>query len=143
MEDLIVKYIARLAVPFIQLYGLYVILNGHLSPGGGFAGGAIVGASMILYAIAFNLEEGSKKVPHDISSLLETGGALWFTSIGVISIVWGANFLGNKAAGFPLGTPGNLISSGTIILITFAIGIKVASTVITLFYNLVGGEAHD
>ena len=145
MEDIIVRYISRIIVPFVQLYGLYVILHGHLSPGGGFSGGAIVGASMILYALAFNLGAGTKKLSHDVSSVLESGGALVFAGMGILAVLLGTNFLGNRAAGLPLGVPGNLFSSGAIMVITFAVGIKVASTMITLFYNLVEkeGNSHD
>lgn len=145
MEDIIVRYISRILLPFVQLYGLYVVLHGHLSPGGGFSGGAIIGASMILYALSFNLAEGSKKLSHDTSSVLESTGALIFAGIGLVSILLGANFLGNKSAGFPLGTPGNLFSGGAIAIITFGVGIKVASTMVTMFYNLIEEEdrAHE
>ncbi|MBS4022952.1 MAG: MnhB domain-containing protein [Dethiobacter sp.] len=142
MEDIIVRYISRMLVPFVQLYGLYVILHGHLSPGGGFSGGAVVASSMILYALAFNLAEGTKKLSHDASSVLESGGALIFAGMGLFAILLGTNFLGNRVAGFPLGTPGNLFSSGAIMVITAGVGIKVASTMITLFYTLIEGEGH-
>ncbi|MCR3921797.1 MAG: MnhB domain-containing protein [Firmicutes bacterium] len=140
MEDVIVRYISRMLLPFVQLYGLYVILNGHLSPGGGFSGGAIIGASMILYALSFNLEEGTKKLSHKTSTILESSGVLLYAGMGLLSILLGTNFLGNKVAGIPIGTPGNLFSSGAIMIITFGVGIKVASTMITLFYSLIEGE---
>ena len=140
MEDVIVRYISRIILPFVQLYGLYVVLHGHLSPGGGFSGGAIIGASMILFALAFNLAEGSKKISHDVSTVLESGGAILFASVGILSLFLGSNFLGNRAAGFPLGVPGDLLSAGVIPLITLGLGIKVASTMITLFYSLIEGE---
>lgn len=146
MEDIIVRYITRILLPFVQLYGLYVVLHGHLSPGGGFSGGAIIGASMILYALSFNLSEGSNKLSHDASTVLESGGALLFAGMGILAILLGTNFLGNKVAGFPLGIPGNLFSSGAIAVITFGVGVKVASTMITLFYSLIEGEeghGHD
>lgn len=140
MEDIVVRSIARLLVPFIQLYGFYVIFHGHLSPGGGFAGGAIVASSMILYGLSFNLEAGSRKLSHDVSTVLESGGALWFLFIGLAGLLVGAPFLTNQAAGFYLGTPGRLFSSGMIFLLSIGIGVKVASTMITLFYSLSGGE---
>lgn len=145
MEDLIVRYISRIILPFVQLYGLYVVLHGHLSPGGGFSGGAIIGASMILYVLSFNLDAGSKKLSHDASTVLESGGALIFAGMGLFAVLLGTNFLGNKVAGIPVGIPGNLFSSGAIMIITFGVGMKVASTMITLFYSLIEGEesSHD
>ncbi len=140
MEDQIVRIICRLVVPFIQVYGIYVVLYGHLSPGGGFAGGAIIGASMVLYALSFNLEAGSNKIPHDTASVMESGGALAFAFIGLVAIILGHEYLTNLAAGFPVGVPGELVSGGIIPFISVAIGIKITSTIVTLFYNLIGKE---
>lgn len=140
MEDLIIRMVSRVVVPFIQVYGLYVILHGHLTPGGSFSGGAILGSSMILFALSFNLERGAKKLTHEVSTLVEAGGASWFAILGLVGLFTGANFLANKAGGFYMGIPGTLISSGMIVLITLGLGLKVASTVITLFYNLIEVE---
>ncbi len=137
MDDLIVKTITRLIVPFIQLYGIYIVLHGHLSPGGGFSGGAILGASMILFTLSFGLEEAKKKVPHRISLLVETGGILWYIGVGMIGFISVGVLWGNKIAGFDLGEPGRLLSAGMIPLLTLAIGAKVASTMITLFHTVI------
>jgi len=140
LEDQIVRMICRIIVPFIQVYGMFIIIFGHLSPGGGFAGGAIAGASMVLFALSFNLEEGSKKIGEETASVLESGGALVFAFMGIISIFLGGNYLANLAAGFPGGTTGKLLSGGAIPVITLGLGIKVTSSIITLFYHLIGGE---
>jgi len=140
VEDIVVRSVARIIVPFIQLYGFYVIFHGHLSPGGGFAGGAIVASSMILYGLSFNLEAGSRKLRHDVSTVLESGGALWYLLIGLFGILVGGQYLTNLGAGFYRGVPGQLFSSGMIFLLSMGIGAKVASTMITLFYSLSGGE---
>jgi multicomponent Na+:H+ antiporter subunit B len=140
MEDQIVRVTSRLVVPFIQVYGIYVILFGHLSPGGGFSGGAIFGASLVLIALSFNLEVGVKQISEDTSSLLESGGALGFVLTGLIAVFLGANYLANRTAGFPLGQVGELFSAGAILIITIFLGIKVASTIVTLFYKIIEGE---
>ncbi len=134
------RIICRLVVPFIQIYGIYVVLYGHLSPGGGFAGGAIIGASMVLYALSFNLESGSNKIPHETASAMESGGALAFAFIGIVAIILGHEYMTNLAAGLPKGVPGELVSGGIIPFISVAIGIKITSTIVTLFYNLIGEE---
>ncbi|RQD73866.1 MAG: sodium:proton antiporter [Candidatus Syntrophonatronum acetioxidans] len=145
MEDIIVRMVGRISVPFIQVYGFYVILHGHLTPGGSFSGGAILGSSMILFALAFNLERGHKKLTHEASTLLECGGASWFAILGLVGVYAGVNFLANQAAGFYMGIPNTLVSAGAIPLITLGLGLKVASTVVTLFYSLaeVEGDSHD
>lgn len=140
MEDIVVRSVCRLVVPFIQIYGFYVIFHGHLSPGGGFPGGAIVASSLILYALSFNLEAGSRKLGSNVSALMESGGALWYLLVGMAGILLGSNFLANRVAGFYLGTPGQLFSSGIIFLLSLGIGAKVASTMVTLFFSLSGGE---
>jgi multicomponent Na+:H+ antiporter subunit B len=140
MENLIVKTAGRLMTPFIQMFGLYIIFHGHLTPGGGFQGGAIIGASMILLAVALGREEGEKRMGHDLSIILESF-ALLYIFIGLFGIFLGYNFLANKIAGIPLGKPGDLLSSGTILALNLTIGLKVASTGKTLFYSLAtGGE---
>jgi len=58
MDDNITRIVVRYAVPAMQIYGLYVIFHGHLSPGGGFAGGIVLGVGMILYAPVFGLKSG-------------------------------------------------------------------------------------
>ena len=137
MEDVIIKTTTRLMMPFIQMFGIYVIFHGHLTPGGGFQGGAVIGGSMILLAIVYGLGEGSKRAPHDISLIFEAF-AMGYALTGFIGVFMGYNFLANKVAGVPMGTPGALFSGGIIFIINVVIGFKVASTGKTLFYTLIG-----
>ena len=127
-------------VPFIQLYGIYIVLHGHLSPGGGFSGGAIFGASLVLLAVSFNLEVGARQISEDVSSILESGGALGFVLTGLVSVAVGGHFLANRAAGFPMGEAGELFSSGAIMIITVFLGFKVASTIVSFFFHIIEGE---
>ena len=140
MDDLIVRYISRLIIPFIQLYGIFVIFHGHLSPGGGFPGGAILGASIILYTLAFGSEKGHQKMPHRISSKFESGAILVYILLGMIGIWSGYQFLTNAEAGFFMGETGQILSGGMIPLITLGIGLKVGSTMITLFHTMIEEE---
>lgn len=140
MRDLIVRVIARFMIPFIQLYGLYIIVYGHLSPGGGFAGGTVMASSLILYLMAYGLHAEERRFPEVLARLIETGGALSYILIGMFGIFLGGKFLGNQSVGIPLGTPGRLLSGGFVLLLTFVIGLKVASTMITLFCHLIEEE---
>lgn len=140
IDDQIVRITSRLVVPFIQVYGIYVILNGHLTPGGGFSGGAIFGASLVLIALSFNLEVGVKQISHHTASILESGGALGYALTGLFALFLGGRYLANQSAGFPIGEAGQLFSSGAILVITVFVGIKVSSTIVTLFYNIIEGE---
>lgn len=137
MNDLIVKTIVRWVIPFIQLFGVYVVFYGHVSFGGGFSGGALIGASLILYAVTFGLKASKKMVPHKRSQWMESLGILWYIALGLVGILTMDSFLGNKSAGFYMGEAGQLLSSGIIPLLTIGIGVKVASTMITLFQKIV------
>ncbi len=141
MDDIILRTISRLIIPFIEIYGVFIILHGHVSPGGGFSGGAILGTSLILYTLVFGVEKAQKKFSHKVSDIAESGGILWFILIGLVGIFVTGYFLTNINAGFPIGEPGLLLSAGMIPLLMIGIGIKVASTMITLFHTVIE-EAH-
>lgn len=139
MHDLVLQTVAKIIVPFIQLYGIYIILHGHLSPGGGFAGGTIVASSFILYALANGVEAGFKRVPRLAAKWMESMGGLLFIILGLTGLIRGGAFLLNIEN---LGRPGELLSAGLIPLLTVAIGLKVCSTIITLFYHLLEEKKH-
>ena len=144
MEDKIVKSITRLIIPFIQVYGVFIILHGHVSPGGGFSGGALFGTSLILFTLVFGMLPAKKKFSHRASEIAESGGILLFMGIGIIGMVLTGKFLTNVEAGFPIGEPGELLSGGMIPLLMIGIGIKVTSTMVSLFHLLIeGDEPHD
>ncbi len=144
MNDLIVKVITKMLFPFVLVYGFYVILHGHLSPGGGFSGGAIIGGGFVLFTLSYGLEKAEKMLPHRLLKFVESGGLIWYMLIGMVGIIGGGWFLTNREAGFWMGTTYKLFSSGMILWITFAIGMKVASTMISLFRLLIEEEqSHD
>lgn len=141
MIDFIVKRIAALIVPFICMYGFYVILHGSSSAGGSFAGGIILGLGFIAFATIYGVKEGKEKLPEKVLVWIDAYGTLWYGIIGMIGIFKGAPFLANKAAGISLGTPGSLTSGGIIALLGLGVGIRVASTMITLFFTMKGEES--
>lgn len=132
---MVLQTVVKIMIPFIQVYGIFIIMNGHLSPGGGFAGGTILGSSLILYSLAYGVKKGIERFPRNHAKVLESAGGIVFISIGLLTMLRGGNFLSNNL--FPgLGETGKLLSGGIIFPITLAIGIKVASTIVTLFYHL-------
>jgi len=140
MNDIIIKNITRIVIPFAQLYGIFIVLNGHISPGGGFAGGAIIGTTLILYTLVFGREKGKKKFTHKASEIAESGGIMLFVFVGLFGIVVAGRFLSNLSAGFFEGELGTIISGGFIPILMIGIGIKVASTMISLFNLLIDEE---
>ncbi len=140
MTDFVLKRIVALILPFVQMLGFYVIFHGHLSPGGSFSGGIITALSLIGFSLVFGLERGQEKISERLMGLIESFGALWYGAMGLVGILRGTTFLMNKAAGVPLGEPGKLYSGGLILLITLGVGLKVASTMVTLFTALMEEE---
>ncbi len=140
MNDIIIKTVVRLIIPFVQIYGIYIILHGHISPGGGFAGGALIGTSLVLYTLVFGIEKSKEKFSERVSEFAESGGIILYIAIGLIGLFVSGSFLTNIDSGFPVGHPGTVISGGMIPLLMIGIGIKVASTIITLFHALIEEE---
>src|SRR3989338_6457952 len=115
--SLIVKTITRLTVGLILLFGIYIVLHGHLFPGGGFAGGVIIALSFIHIMLAFGKETAFKKLSQKKAAILESVGAVMFLAIALLGIPFGyffLNFLGK-------GTPFKLFSAGIIPLCNIAI----------------------
>ncbi|UCC95394.1 MAG: hypothetical protein JSW40_01250 [Candidatus Omnitrophota bacterium] len=130
---LIVKTITRITVGLILLYGIYITLHGHVSPGGGFAGGVIIALSFIHLMLAFGKEEALRRLPKPLVSLFESLGAILFFTIAILGFVGGYFFLDwlNK------GEPFKLFSAGSILLSNIAIAIKVSFGLFGIFLVLV------
>lgn len=139
-DDIILNEVATRVVPMICAFGIYVILNGHLSPGGGFAGGTVIGAALALFSVVFGLRATFSIIPQNLLILLTSLGPLWYACVGLYGLFSGSNYLANANAGVSVGHPGALLSSGLIPLITMGVGASVAITVVVLFAMLVGGE---
>ena len=131
---IIVKTIASWVKVLIFLFGIYIILFGHLTPGGGFAGGVILASSYVLLMLAFGREFVEKDLPLALDSKLDCLGAFMFALIAILGLVFGGVFFVNFLQKYLPGQPLNLISAGTIPLSNIAIGLKVgASRLLVIF----------
>jgi multicomponent Na+:H+ antiporter subunit B len=137
--DLIIKTLCRFLVPFIQLFALYVIAHGHHSPGGGFQGGVILGASIILLAISFNLRSAVTRVPEKVNALLSAAGVLIYAGTGAVCVAFGANFL--DYAGLSGILPGGAVEARSygIFAVEIGVGIAVMGVMIAI-YSLLASE---
>ena len=131
-NDAILQKAAFWLVPFIVLFGIYVILNGHLSPGGGFSGGAIIGAGLILYLNAFGFQKTGRFFTYNTFKWTSFGALLCYALAKGYSFFTGANHL---PTGIPLGTPGAILSAGLILPLDICVGAVVACTMYA-FYAL-------
>lgn len=120
--------------PIIILLGVYVFVNGHLTPGGGFQGGAIVASGILLLLLSAPL----KRFSHTLISTLESLSGLTYVALGMLGIFLSGSFLDNRI--LPTGTLGDLVSAGAIPLIYSLIGIKVGAEFSSMLANLSAAE---
>lgn len=137
----ILACVTKALFPIILMFGIVIILNGHLSPGGGFSGGAIIGAGLILYANAFGFEEVEKFFTDKLFKGIVFVALLFYGLAKSYSFFTGANHL---KSGIPKGTPGAILSSGLILPLNICVGVVVACTMYG-FYSLFkrGGISGD
>ena len=142
-EDLIIKTSVRLLFTFIQLFGLYVIVHGHYSPGGGFQGGVILGAAFILLALAYDMNTSQEYMTIKVNAVFTNLGAAIFIGVGVLSALFGGLFLDYAALNelIPIGRI-EWHSFG-IFLVEVGVGITVMSIMVLLYWNLSSGGTLD
>jgi multicomponent Na+:H+ antiporter subunit B len=117
-------------VSLIFLVGIYIFINGHLTPGGGFQGGAVIASGVLLLLLA----HPNQKISHTLLSRIESISGVVYVGIGTFGLWFAGGFLDNKLLG--LGSPGNLFSAGAIPLIYICIGIKVGSELSNVLKNM-------
>lgn len=128
---------SKLLFPIILLYGVYVMVYGHLSPGGGFQGGVIIASGVLLLLISHKDFE----VPHSVIVALETFAGVSYVLIGLIGLFTLDVFLGNFLP-HDVTQMGMLLSGGIIPIIYVIVGIKVGSEMSMIAQNLVKRDSH-
>jgi multicomponent Na+:H+ antiporter subunit B len=135
--SLIVKNITNIAIGFIFIYGIYIILHGHLTPGGGFAGGVIVAGAFILRFLAFGSSGKDERKSSTITSVFESIGGLLFIGIALLGLIVAGTFFLNF---LPKGIQLHLLSAGIIPFCNIAIGIKVGAGLFSIFLALAAAK---
>ncbi len=134
-HHLVLRVVAKLLIPFILLFALYVQFHGDYGPGGGFQAGVIFGAGFILYALIFGVNTATRVVARPAPVRILVGlGVLLYGGVGVASLILGGNYLDynvlahDPVAGQHLG----------ILLIELGVGTTVAAVMVTIFFNFAG-----
>ena len=138
-HDLIIKTVCRLLIPFVQLFALYVIAHGHHSPGGGFQGGVILGASIIVLAISHDLRTALQRIREKLDALLCAVGVLIYAGTGALCLLLGLNFLDYKALADVLHVDPIMARSHGILIVEIGVGVAVMCTMIWIYNNVSSG----
>ncbi len=133
-HDLILRVLAKLLIPVIVLFALYVQFHGDYGPGGGFQAGVIFSVAFIFYALVFGLDSAERVIPAGVLRVLASLGVLIYAGVGVITLFKGGNFLDydvlsqNPVAGQHLG----------ILVIELGVGITVSAVMLIIFFTFAG-----
>lgn len=138
IESTILQQVSRVVIPCIQIYGIYIIIYGHLSPGGGFAGGTIIGTSLILYRMVYGKKFTDEKIPYSKLIIYLCGAIIFYGLLKGYSFITGGNHLNLPQP--TLGTPGNILSGGFLLPLNIIVGLIVAITIYFFFTLFDRGE---
>jgi multicomponent Na+:H+ antiporter subunit B len=143
-KSIIVKCGADKFLPFAVTFGIYIIMFGTISPGGGFQGGVIVASAALLLYLGYGYNVAKRAISTEVLRVNEACGASLYVILGLLGIAFGANFCRNVF--FNNGNVGDLISAGTITFMGYAVGYKVLCGVgflLLLMLALLAPDADD
>ena len=139
-REVIIPCGVNIILPIALVFGIYLIIHGHLSPGGGFQGGVILGGALAIFYLGYGREAVSKIFKIDKFKSMESIGALAFILLGTLGLTYGASFFSNIIY---KGNLGDLFSSGTIFLMNFAVGYKVLAGITVLILAMLSTLKFD
>jgi len=132
-HNLILRVVAKLLIPIIVLFALYVQFHGDFGPGGGFQAGVIFSVAFILYALVYGYETAERVMPESVLRVLASLGVLIYAGTGIATLLLGGNFLDyNVLAGTPLA--GQHVG---ILLVELGVGVTVSSVMLLIFFAFV------
>jgi multicomponent Na+:H+ antiporter subunit B len=131
---LVLRVIAKLLIPFMLLFALYVQFHGDYGPGGGFQAGVIIAATIIFYGIIFGLPTARKVVPETVLEIMMAAGVLIYAGVGVAGLLLGGNYLDY----FVLGHDPVHGQERGIFWVEAGVAITVSSVMLKIFYMFAG-----
>jgi len=148
----VVRAAANLLFPFILIFGLYIVAHGHLTPGGGFQGGAVFATGIILMIVAYRYETAVGRFSKDILRNCEFAGLLIFVSLALAALAFGTGFFYNWVADTglifgasvaPGANPGDLNTGGVIPLMNLAVGLEVLGALSVIILYMLSGTREE
>jgi multicomponent Na+:H+ antiporter subunit B len=138
-----VKTVMRWLKGPILLFGIYMVLYGHITPGGGFGGGVVIASAFVLITLAAGHKEGLRTFPLGMASRLDSAGLLLFLVIGWLGTWWAGGYFFENYIGTAETARFSLLSGGVIPLGNLALGLKVASALFLVFTVLTAFHISD
>lgn len=132
--DVIFRVAAKIFIPFMLVFAMYIQFHGDVGPGGGFQAGVVSAAMIIFYSIIFGLDAAQRIFPQRIAEIMVPAGVGIFAGAGVVSMMLGENYLNYS----PLGPDSPHGQEYGIILVEFGVLVTVAGTMIAIFYSFMG-----
>ena len=142
-DSLILNFVCRLLIPFIQIFALYVVAHGHYSPGGGFQGGVILAASVILFAMSGNLRSAINKFGEKTAALFGVIGVFIYAGTAALCMVLGENFINYSALAPLLHSDRIMARSHGIFIVEVGVAVAVMAVMIWIYYNLSSDGKQD
>lgn len=138
-RDMVLRVVAKLLIPFILLFALYVQFHGDFGPGGGFQAGVILAAAMVFYAVIFGLDNARKVLPDRLVETMVAAGVLLYLGVGAAGLLLGGNFLDY----FVLAADPVAGQHRGIFWIELGVAITVCGVMLKVFYLFAGRGAED
>ena len=136
-HHVVLRVIAKMIIPVIMLFALYVQFHGDYSPGGGFQAGVIFAAAFILYALVFGLAAAERAAPPGLLKVFSVSGVLLYGGVGVVTMLLGGNFLDYDVLAHD---PKHGQHIG-ILLVELGVGLTVSSTMLLIYFQFAGRPA--
>ena len=137
-DNPITTLISSIVSPFIMLFGIYIIFHGHYSPGGGFQGGTVLAASVIIIRLALGSEIGQLQFNKNLGTPLGSMGVLIYFGTGLVSMLLGGSFLDYKF--LSVTHEFSMRRSLGILFVEIGVGLAVMAILIAIYDDLLGEE---
>lgn len=136
-HHIILRVLAKLLIPMIMIYALYVQFHGDFGPGGGFQAGVLFAVAVFLYSLVFGVQSAQAVLAPELVRVIAASGVLLYAGVGVASMLAGGNYLDYGALDPDNRPHGEHIG---ILLVELGVGMTVAAVMIMLFYLFAGGS---
>ncbi len=137
-DNPIVSLVSRLVSPFIMVFALYVIFHGHYSPGGGFQGGTMLAAAVLLVRLGAGRKISQLQFKKSWGMPFGSVGVLIYFGTGLVAMLWGGNYLNYHF--LPMGLEPDMLRSWGVLFVEVGVGVAVMGILVSIYDDLLEGD---